>query len=187
MNTKRNISWKLIVIIAVIVVAVITIPFAIGISTENRAYSMEEQILESQSGIDVQLKKRNDVIVQLVQVVEQFSAHEQSIIDSVTEARAQLNSGDANGALETLNIVVESYPEIASGETYKHLMVEISTCEQQISNYRDNYNQQVKTYRKFTRNVINSFFLDIRGYDPIEVEYLEFEESDLEVIEDMFN
>ena len=185
MNNKK-ISWKFVAIIAVIVVAVIAIPFAIGISTENRAYSMEEQINESRSGIDVQLKKRTDVVKQLVQVVEQVSAHEQAIVDSVTEARSQLNDGDATGALETLNIVVENYPEIASGDTYKHLMVEISTCEQQISNYRDNYNQQVKSYRKFTRNVINRFLLDFRGYDPIEVDYLEFDSEDLEVIEDMF-
>ena len=185
-KVKMSISWKLVGIIVVILVAVIAIPFAVGISTENKAYSMEEQISESKSGIDIQLKKRNDVVTQLVQVVEEFSAHEKSIVDSVTEARAQLNGGDATGALKTLNLVVENYPEIATGDTYKHLMVEISTCEQSISNYRDNYNQQVKTYRKFTRNVINKFFLSMRGYEPIEVQYLEFDADELEVITDMF-
>lgn len=182
----NKISWKFVGIIAIVIVAIILVVFAVGISTENRAYSMEEQITESKSGIDIQLKKRNDVVTQLVQVVEQFSSHEKSIMDSVTEARSQLNSGDATGALHTLNIVVENYPQIAAGDTYKHLMVEISTCEQAISNYRDNYNQQVKTYRKFTRNVINKFILSTRGYEAIEAEYLEFEASDLEVNKNMF-
>lgn len=183
---NRNISWKMVGIIAAIVFAFIVVVFAIGVSTEAKAYSMEEQIHESQSGIDVQLKKRHDVIVQLVQVVEQFSNHEQSIIDSVTEARAQLSAGNSTEALNTLNLVVENYPEITSGEQYKHLMVEISTCEQQISNYRDNYNAQVKSYRKFVRNPINNMILNFRGYEVIDVDYLEFESEDLEVITDMF-
>lgn len=183
---QKNVSWKMVAIIAAIVVALILVFIAIGVGTENKAYTLEEQIHESQSGIDVQLKKRHDVIVQLVQVVEQFSNHEQDIIDSVTEARAQLNAGNSSEALNTLNLVVENYPEITSGEQYKHLMVEISTCEQQISNYRDNYNAQVKTYRKFVRNVINRMILDMRGYEIIDVDYLEFESEDLEVITDMF-
>ena len=182
----KNTNWKLVAIIAAIAIAFIVLIIGIGVSTEAKAYSMEEQIHESQSGIDVQLKKLHDVIVQLVQVVEQFSNHEQAIIDSVTEARAQLNAGNATEALNTLNIVVENYPEITSGEQYKHLMVEISTCEQQISNYRDNYNAQVKTYRKFVRNPINSMILSFRGYEIIDADYLEFDSEDLEVITDMF-
>lgn len=185
-KNKINISWKLILIIAGILIAIIACAFAIGIHAENRCYHMEEQIKESKSGIDIQLKKRNDSIKELVQVVDQFSQHESAVVDSVTEARAQLSSGDADGALKTLNIVVENYPEIASGEQYMHLSTTISTCEQQIANYRDNYNQQVKDYRKYIRNPINKFILDWRGYEAIDVDYLEFEGDELELIEDMF-
>lgn len=182
----KNVSWKLILIIVGIIAAVALCGVAIGVHAENRCYSMEEQISESKSGIDIQLKKRNDSIKQLVQVVEQFSAHESAIVDSVTEARAQLNSGDPTGALKTLNVIVENYPEITSGEQYSQLSITISTCEQQIANYRDNYNQQVKAYRKYVRNPLNKFILDFRGYDPIDAQYLEFEQDDLELIEDMF-
>lgn len=121
-----------------------------------------------------------------MQVVEQFSKQELAVVDSVTEARAQLNSGDAEGALKTLNIVIENYPEITSGEQYMHLSTTISTCEQQIANYRDNYNQQVKNYRKYVRNPINKLILEWRGYEFIEVDYLEFDDSETELIEDMF-
>lgn len=185
-KNRINISWKLVLIIAGILIAIIACAFAIGIHAENRCYHMEEQIKESKSGIDIQLKKRNDSIKELVQVVDQFSQHESAVVDSVTEARAQLSSGDADGALKTLNIVVENYPEIASGEQYMHLSTTISTCEQQIANYRDNYNQQVKDYRKYIRNPINKFILDWRGYEAIDVDYLEFEDDELELIEDMF-
>ena len=186
MEKIKNISWKLVLIIAVIIVAFIGLVWAIGVHTENRCYSMEEQINESKSGIDIQLKKRNDSIKELVQVVEQFSEHETAVIDSVTEARAQLNSGNAEEALKTLNVVIENYPQIASGDQYMHLSTTISTCEQQIANYRDNYNQQVKTYRKYTRNSINRMILEWRGYEFQDIEYLEFDQEELEVIEDMF-
>lgn len=102
----KKVSWKMILIVVGIIAAVVLCGVAIGIHAENRCYSMEEQISESKSGIDIQLKNRNDSIKQLVQVVEQFSTQESKIVDSVTEARAQLNSGDATGALKTLNIVV---------------------------------------------------------------------------------
>lgn len=186
MEKIKNISWKLVLIIAVIVVAFIGLVWAIGVHTENRCYSMEEQISESKSGIDIQLKKRNDSIKELVQVVEQFSEHESAIVDSVTEARAQLNSGDAEEALKTLNVIVENYPQIASGDQYMHLSTTISTCEQQIANYRDNYNQQIKAYRKYIRNPINKMILEWRGYEFQSVDYLEFDQEELEVIEDMF-
>lgn len=181
-----QISWKLILIIVGIFLALGLCAFAIGVHVESRCYSMEEQINESKSGIDIQLKNRNDSIRELVQVVEQFSQQEQSIVDSVTEARAELNSGDAEAALKTLNIVIENYPQITSGEQYTHLSTTISTCEQQIANYRNNYNQQVKTYRKYIRNPINKMILDWRGYESIEADYLEFDQEELEVIEDMF-
>lgn len=184
--TQISISWKMILIVAGILLAIVVCVFAIGIHAENRCYHMEEQIKESKSGIDIQLKKRNDSIKELVQVVEQFSKQELAVVDSVTEARAQLNSGDAEGALKTLNIVIENYPEIPSGEQYMHLSTTISTCEQQIANYQDNYNQQVKNYRKYVRNPINKLILEWRGYEFIEVDYLEFDDSETELIEDMF-
>lgn len=186
MKSSTSISWKLIIIIIGILLSAGVLVFMIGVSTEARANSMEEQIYESESGIDIQLKNRNDSIRELVQVVEQFSTHEQSIVDSVTKARSQLNSGDPDEALKTLSLVVENYPELTSGDQYLHLSTTISTCEQQIANYRDNYNQQVKSYRKFIRNPINRAILDFRGYEPIEVDYLEFDQEELEVIEDMF-
>lgn len=185
-TTQISISWKMILIVAGILLAIIACVFAIGIHAENRCYHMEEQIKESKSRIDIQLKKRNDSIKELVQVVEQFSKQELAVVDSVTEARAQLNGGDAEGALKTLNIVIENYPEITSGEQYMHLSTTISTCEQQIANYQDNYNQQVKNYRKYVRNPINKLILEWRGYEFIEVDYLEFDDSETELIEDMF-
>lgn len=182
-----KVSWKLILIILGIVIALGVLLFAVGIHAENRCYSMEEQIDESKSGIDIQLKKRNDSIKELVQVVERSSQQDQSIVDSVTEARSQINSGDAEASLRTLSIIVEDNPQITSGGQYTHLSTTISTCEQQIANYCDNYNQQVKTYRKYIRNPINAMILDWRGYEPIEIDYLEFDQAELEVIEDMFS
>lgn len=81
-------------------------------------------------------------------------------MDSVTNARSALQNGDVAEAMRSLNVVVENYPEIKSDTVYENLMNEISICENTISQYRNNYNAQVKEYKnisKFSR--INRFFL----------------------------
>ena len=68
-TTQISISWKMILIVAGILLAIVACVFAIGIHAENRCYHMEEQIKESKSGIDIQLKKRNDSIKELVHLL----------------------------------------------------------------------------------------------------------------------
>lgn len=160
--------------------------FSYFISVGNTAYRMEEQINESYSGIEIQQKHRNDSVNQLVQVVENFSSHEQSVVDSVTDAREKLQEGDVTGAMKSLNVVVENYPEIKSNELYSDLMNEISSCENLIASYRDNYNSQVKEYKKYVKVFPHKQILSMQGYESIEVDYLNFDDEELEIIENMF-
>ena len=149
----KHFDWKIIGIIGIVVFSFLILFFGYQVSVGNTATRMEEQINESYSGIEIQQKHRNDSVKQLVQVVENFTSHEQDIVNSVTDARAKLQEGDVSGALKSLNVVVENYPEIKSDTLYSDLMKEISSCENLIASYRDNYNQQVKEYKKYISGI----------------------------------
>ena len=110
----KHFDWKIIGIIGIVVFSFLILFFGYQVSVGNTATRMEEQISESYSGIEIQQKHRNDSVKQLVQVVENFTSHEQDIVNSVTDARAKLQEGDVSGALKSLNVVVENYPEIKS-------------------------------------------------------------------------
>ena len=121
-----------------------------------------------------------------MQVVENFTSHEQDVVDSVTNARAALQNGDVAEAMRSLNVVVENYPEIKSDTVYENLMNEISICENTISQYRNNYNAQVKEYKKYIKIFPHKQILSAQGYEPMNVDYLTFDAEELKVIDNMF-
>jgi LemA protein len=173
-------------VIVAIIVAMALLFTVVSIYTNNSALRMEEQISESKSGIDVQLKARNDKIIEIVQVVEQYSKHEKNIVESVTQARSKLSAGNTADAMKILNIVVENYPQIKANTSYENLEKEISISENLINNYRENYNYQVKSYRQFVRTFPNRWFLSIGGYQDIKIDYINFDQQELEVNKNMF-
>ena len=86
----KNFDWKLFAIIGVVILSLLILLLGYTVSVSNTVARMEEQINESYSGIEIQQKHRNDSITQLVQVVENFTSHEQDVVDSVTDARTCL-------------------------------------------------------------------------------------------------
>lgn len=182
----KRFDWKIFGIFGIVIISLLILFFGYQVSVGNTVARMEEQINESYSGIEIQQKHRNDSITQLVQVVENFTSHEQEVVDSVTDARAALQNGDVAEAMKSLNVVVENYPEIKSETIYSDLMNEISSCENLIASYRDNYNSQVKEYKKYIKVFPHKQILSMQGYEPINVDYLTFDSEELEVIENMF-
>lgn len=182
----KRFDWKIFGIFGIVIISLLILFFGYQVSVGNTVARMEEQINESYSGIEIQQKHRNDSITQLVQVVENFTSHEQEVVDSVTDARAALQNGDVAEAMRSLNVVVENYPEIKSETIYSDLMNEISSCENLIASYRDNYNSQVKEYKKYIKVFPHKQILSMQGYEPINVDYLTFDSEELEVIKNMF-
>lgn len=144
MQTKRD--WKLPLIILVGVFAVILMLIFGVQSYQNRAISLEEQVNTAQSDIKVQEKRRVDLVYNLVDCVKNYDKHESETLKAIVDGRS--NTSDIEQITTSIQAVAEAYPELKSNENYKQLMNELSITENLIAEYRENYNKQVKTYRK---------------------------------------
>jgi LemA protein len=114
---------------------------------------------EAWSGIDVQLKRRHDLVPNLVEAVKGYAAHEAGVFAAVTEARAKAMSAQAqgpaaagaaenvlSGALGRLFAIAEAYPELRATENFQQLQGELTNLESEIAASRRLYNGNVQTY-----------------------------------------
>ena len=172
-------------IIILVVVAVIALVAIWAISTNNSLVKLEVSIEQKQAEIDNQLKRRADLIPNLVNTVKGLTKQELDIVNSITASREKMNSGstqdklDANTELSrNITLLVENYPEIKSDATFTSLMDELSGTENRIAVARKNYNDEVAVYNKkiavFTSSIIANMF----GHEK--VEYLEVSDEDKE-------
>jgi LemA protein len=178
-----------------ILLAIIVIVAIIVISMYNRLVVLRNRIENAWSQIDVQLKRRADLIPNLVETVKGYAAHEKEVFQKVTEARSALmnakgvkEQGEANnmltGALKTLFAVAENYPELKANQNFMMLQEELSGTESKIAYARQFYNDTVLKYdnmrEKFPSNIIASMF----GFK--EREYFAVEEAAREPVQVKF-
>jgi LemA protein len=162
--------------IAIIVAVILLFVFAFQ-GVQNKAIAYEEQISTALSDINVQEKRRADLIPNLVDCVKAYDEHEYKTLMDVINTRGS-NSDDVSGVVQTtLTAVAEAYPELKSNENYKELMNELATTENLIANYRSNYNKQVKDYFQHVRKFPNRQVLNMLGYEIIDMSYLKYEVS----------
>lgn len=173
---KNNI--KIILIIASIIIGVIVLISCIFIGTNNTAINLEEQIKESKSSINIQEKRREDLIYNLVDTVESYNQYEQETMTKIVDARSKASNGDVEEAEILINAVAEQYPELKSNENYKSLMTELAVTENLIAEHRNNYNIQVKQYNKHIKKFPNNMILNIMGYEKLDDTYLNYEASE---------
>lgn len=157
-----------------IFVGIIVVSFAIAFSTQNSAINLEEQIKESKSSIEIQEKRRVDLILNLVDTVKAYDKHEKDTLVQLTKARSNATKGNVKEAELTLQAVTEAYPELKSQANYKELMNELATTENLIAEHRNNFNIQVKAYNKYVRRFPASMLLNMMGYEKMNVQYLEY-------------
>ncbi|MEK4025420.1 LemA family protein [Sporosarcina sp. FSL W7-1283] len=169
-----------------IITGLLLLFFSIAITNQNKAINLEEQINESSSSINVQEKRRADLIVNLVDTVQAYDEHEKETLKLLTEARSKASSGLVEEAQLTIQAVTEAYPELKSIENYKTLMNELATTENLIAQHRNNYNVQVKAYSKHIRKFPNKQLLGLVGYESLDKSYIDFEVSP-DAPTDLFN
>lgn len=170
-------NWKLILIISGVVIAIILLNVSIFAHTSNRIVSLEEQIKESNSAIKIQEKRRFDLINNLVDTVKSYNKYESDTLEKITEARSKINEGDIDNAKAILNAIAEQYPDLKSNNNYKQVMTEMATTENLIANYRENYNDQIKSYNNYIRKFPTNIIAGIMGYKKIDFKYLDYNVS----------
>lgn len=172
MKTTKN-NWKVALIVAVGIVAVILLGVFCVQSSQNRAFALEEQVNTADSDIKVQEKRRVDLVYNLADCVKQYNKHETETLTAIVEGRG--STGDIENVTTAITAVSEAYPELKSNENYKELMNELSITENLIAEYRSNYNKQIKKYNRYVQKFPTRIFLDILGYEVQKYTYLDYD------------
>jgi len=175
-------GWIVIlVIVAIAVVAALAI-----VVIYNRLVASRERAREGWSGIDVQLKRRSDVIPNLVNTVKRYMTHEREVLESVTEKRSQCQSAaaagagarqQAEGALSTalmrLFAVAENYPDLKADGNFLELQKTLAGLEEQIQMARRYYNGAARELNiligAFPSNLVAKWFrFELAEYYEVE-------------------
>ncbi|MBI4080352.1 MAG: LemA family protein [Candidatus Levybacteria bacterium] len=161
-------STPLIILLVVIGIVIIYV-----ISVYNSLASLRVRIKEAFSGIDIQLKRRVDLIPNLLETVKGYAKHEKEVFENVTKARSALMKADTpaqkaesdnmlTGALKSLFAVAEAYPQLRANENFKALQDELADTENKIAYSRQFYNGNVRdfntTLQTFPSGMIGSMF-----------------------------
>jgi LemA protein len=178
-----------------IVLALLAVLLLGGVLIYNRLVSLRARVDNGWSQIDVQLRRRYDLIPNLVKTVQGYAAHEREVFETVTEARTRAIGASAVGdqadaenqitrGLRQLMAVAENYPELKANENFLALQEELTGTESKIAYARQFYNDQVMRLNtligSFPSNVVaNAFgfgpreFFDIEDpvREPSEVEF----------------
>lgn len=171
-NISKKFNWKLPLIIAIGVLAVMLLGIFGVQNSQNKAIALEEQVNTASSDIKVQEKRRVDLVYNLADCVKQYDKHEAETLKSIVDGRG--SAGDIENVTTAITAVGEAYPELRSNENYKQLMTELSITENLIAEYRSNYNKQIKEYNRYIRKFPTRLFLDMLGYEAQEYTYLDY-------------
>ena len=176
-------------VIAIIVILIIALVFGgMYISTKNELVRKDEAIKAQWAQVDNVLKRRFDLIPNLVETVKGFAAQEQTVFGDIARARAAMSGARSpnealaandqlSGALSRLLVVIENYPQLKSNENFLRLQDELSGTENRIAVERQRYNEQVQAYNVYVKSFPNSLFAGWAGYQPKDV-YIQTKEAE---------
>ena len=180
-----------------LIVLLIIVFILVGIY--NSLVSKKNQVENIFAGVDTQLKKRYDLIPNLVGSVEKYMQHEREILTEVTKLRSEANKPNISegqkialdkkitSALGSIMVAVENYPELKANENIMHLQRSLNEIEEQISAARRAYNQAVTDYNNALEMIPTSFVASMMGYQKKELfEITESERKNINVKE-LFN
>jgi LemA protein len=174
-----SLGWLIVLAIVVIVVIFLAL-------TYNRLVTLRQRVKEAFSDIDVQLKRRHDLIPNLIETVKGYAAHERGVFDEVTQARAGAIAAGAQGpqqraaaedmltgALRSLFAVAEAYPQLQAVQEFKDLSENLRDTEDKIQFSRRFYNAQVRDYNTALQTFPTVLLAGSLGFTPFE--YFEVE------------
>jgi LemA protein len=171
------------IIIAVVVVVIIAVLAAMY----NGLVRLNQQADEAWSDITVQLKRRYDLIPNLVNTVKGYAAHESGVFEKVTEARANALSaqgpaatakaeGDFQQTMKSLFAVAEAYPDLKASQNFQELQAELTDTEDKIQASRRFYNGVVRDFNTKRKTFPTSIFANTLGFKQ-DKEFYEVDEA----------
>lgn len=160
--------WIIIIILVIIVIVTL-------IHMYNNLVGLRNRVKNSYAQIDVQLKRRNDLIPNLVETVKGYASHEKGVLEEVTKARTGVMNATTveetsaadnqlTGALKTLFAVAENYPDLKANSNFQQLQSELTDTEDKISYARQFYNDVVLKYNNACQQFPSSIMARMFGF-----------------------
>ncbi len=176
-------------LIIILVVAVVLIAILVGMY--NSLVRLRNQVKNAWAQIDVQLKRRYDLIPNLIETVKGYMKHERETLENVTRMRAQAMEttgvadkakaeGMLTSALGQLKIAVENYPDLKANQNFLALQEELTSTENKISFARQNYNDQVLFYNNKTEMFPSNIIAGMFGF--VKKEFFEIENKEERIV-----
>ena len=166
-------------IIAIVLIAIVVILIFVGVGIYNGLVGARNQTKNAWSQIDVQLKRRHDLIPNLVETVKGYMEHERGTLEAVTQARNLAQSlanapvadrakaeGELGVALSRLLAVAENYPTLKANENFLALQEELASTENKIGFSRQFYNDCVLKYNNMTQMFPSNIIASMGGFRP---------------------
>jgi LemA protein len=162
-----------------ILLGVLVVLLVGAVTIYNRLVTNKNLVAEGWSGIDVQLKRRNDLIPNLIETVKGYMGHERGVLDQVTELRTKSQAaqgvadkaraeGALGAALTNLFAVAENYPDLKASQNFLELQKSLADIEDQVQLARRYYNGAARNFniliQSFPSNLVASTF----GFTPVE-------------------
>ena len=160
-----------------VIAAVISVPILYVILTYNTLIALRNHIRDAWGNIDAELKRRYDLIPNLVATVKGYAAHEREVLERVTHLRAQCMAGQQSiqkqadesqlvDALQKLLAVVENYPQLKADQNFLKLQQELTNTEDRIQAARRFFNGNVRDYRNKCETFPSSIIAGGFGFQP---------------------
>jgi len=187
-NMSKQMKTILIVIGIIVVVGVIFIGQII--SGYNRVIAMDENVKGRWAQVENQLKRRYDLIPNLVETVKGYAAHEKELFQSIAEARTKyFQAKDIKGKIESSNqletalsrllLLREQYPQLKANESFLKLQDSLEGTENRIAVERKRYNDAVQALNTYIRTFFGRFFASLAGVSS--APYYEVPEAEQDV------
>ena len=162
-------------VLIIVIVALVLLAGLIYILIRNGIIASRNRVDEAWSGIDVQLKRRHDLVPNLVETVKGYAQHEQRVFEATTKARAEAMSAQGvdatrsaeqglTAALANLRAVAENYPDLRATENFQRLQADLNEIEDEIQASRRIYNSNVQSYNTKIQIFPNSIVANQGGF-----------------------